>query len=73
MLTSKVGDLLSESAGIVNGARRSIFRTKDAVLDGDPVIVLTERWCLVNDTCTVLCSYVGVVQHAERLVLELYG
>lgn len=71
MHAGELRNLLGESTGIIDRARGHILFAKHTVLDGDAVIILTESGRLVDNTCTVICRYVCVVQHAERLVLEL--
>lgn len=71
MHACKLWNLLGEPTGIIDWARGHILFAKHAVLDGDAVIILTEGGRLVNNTRTVICGHVRVVQHAERLVLEL--
>lgn len=71
MHAGELRNLLGKPTGIIDRTRRHILFAKHTVLDRDAVIILTEGGRLVNNTGTVICGHVRVVQYAERLVLEL--
>lgn len=71
MLSNKVMYLLCKTASIVDGTRRHLVGTKNAVCDSHSVIVLTKSRCLVNDAGTVFCGDIGIIDYTEGSVLIL--
>ncbi len=71
MLTDKVMYFLREAAGIIDGTGRHLVGAQDTILDSNSVIVLTEGWCLVYNTSTILCSNIRVVNDTESPVFVL--
>lgn len=66
-------NLLREPPSLIDRARRHLVLGDNPVGDSDPVILVSERRCLVDDTGTGGGLDVGVADDAERFVLELMG
>lgn len=58
---------------LVDRARRHLVLRDDAVLDGDAVVVVTERGRLVNDTRAGRVGYILVADDAEGAAGVLCG
>lgn len=71
VLSNEVRNLTREAARFVYRAWWHFVCLNDAVCDSDAVIIVTEGWCLVNDTGTAVGGYVCVVQDLESSVAEL--
>jgi hypothetical protein len=72
VLAGEVRDLAREAPRVVERAGRHLLGRDHTVGDRDPVVVLAERWRLVDDACTIGIRYVCVVQDTERAVPVLY-
>lgn len=71
MQASKVWDLFREDTSIINGARRHLVWSQNAVSNSNPVIIFTEGGGLMDDTSTVCVRYVCVDNDSERLIFKL--
>ena len=67
----EIGNLFGEPAGVVDRARRHLILGDNTVGDGDPVIVFTERGCLVDDTRTRRCLDVAITYDTVGPVFKL--
>lgn len=71
VLSDEIWDLIREATRFVYGAWWHFVCLNNPVCDSDAVIVVTEGWCLVNNTSTAIGGYVCVVQNLESSVAEL--
>jgi hypothetical protein len=71
VLANKIGNLCSELADLVDGARGHLLYFQNAVLDRDPMVVLPERGRLVHDAGPLGVRHVRVCEHSKRFVSEL--
>ena len=71
VLTSKVRNLTCEQTCIIDRAWRHFVRIQNPIRDSDPVVILAERGCLVDDAGAILCSDIGVVDNAECPIFVL--
>lgn len=71
MLADKIRHFLRKTTCIIDRTRRHLLRKKNAVLNGNAVVVLTKGRCLMDNASAVGIRYVGVGEHTECPVLEL--
>ena len=71
MLAFEIGDIMSEPSCIIYRTGWHLFSANNAIGDSDTVIIITERWCLVNYAGAIITSNVFVDDHAESPIFEL--
>lgn len=71
MLSNKIRYFAREAARLVNRARWHLIGLYDAVRNSDTVIIVTEGWCLVNNTGTTIGCDIGIIEDFESPVSKL--
>lgn len=71
MLTSKIGDFLGKLSRLIDRARWHLVRSNDTVGDGNAMILVTKRRCLMHDACPAIASDVLVNDHTESPIFVL--
>src|SRR5690606_2268419 len=66
-----VAHFLCKVTLVVNGAGTHLVGAQHLVSNSNTVIVFTEGWGLVDDTCTIGVGDIGINKDPEGLVLEL--
>lgn len=71
MLANKVWYFTRELSRVVDGAWWHLVGTKNAMGEGNAVIVFSERWSLMDDTRSAVVRNIGIVENAEGFILVL--